>query len=240
MGEAVDTILIRPNASESQDADIYFAYDNSTTNLGNWGNMNGGQRPCSSAGAYDKNTIYRTLIRFDVASYVSPSSEIVSADLILTPQGWYTKTGEPDVTLYAYQLLKTWKEGTGSAGCTEAPSENNSESVDGVTGRDRYWTEDASAEWNEIGVALDDKDAVSTKASSVTLSYGSLNAVDFSITELVSSWVKDATTNKGLLIRNKDEFSGPSGDTYQSYPRFYSGEAEKASNRPLLRIIIKK
>lgn len=235
----LDTILIRPDASESQDADIYFSYDGGAPWVGPYGNKNSGYRRCASAGAYDGRTIYRTLIRFGLDSIPS-SVEVVSADLVLTPQGWYEKNADSSVILYVYKLLKSWKEGVGNAGCTDAPVDVNSKEIDGVTAVDRYWTSDSSARWNSIGIALDDKDASSSFASKATIAYGGMDPVDFSITALVSSWVKDSTTNNGVLIRNGAEFAGPSSGNYQSYPRFHSGEATDASVRPLLRIVIKK
>lgn len=238
----LDTLFIRPNADESQDVDIYFGYADSATTLGNWGNMNGGLRPCASAGAYDNNTIYRMLIRFDLSS-VPSSAEVLSARLTLVPDGWYVKEDKGTVTLLAHQMLKSWKEGKGKAGCTDHPSVENADSIDGATGQDRYWTSNSSARWNEYGVALDNKDAKSVVAGRVRIPYKDSDNVNMDITDMVAGWVENSSSNEGMLIRDSAEFVGAgigNNSNYTSFPYFYSGEAADSTVRPMLRVIIRK
>ncbi|HSQ42518.1 MAG TPA: DNRLRE domain-containing protein, partial [Fibrobacteraceae bacterium] len=198
---ASDTLAVQPDSLASQDVDLFFAKINGTPSLGDYGTTNGGQRPCASAGAYDKNTVYRSLIRFDLSS-IPENAEVLSATLIFHVQGWYTKDLTDTVTLVGHKILKSWKEGTGAAACTEGPTTENSALVNGATAQERYWTSDSSARWNQIGVALDGQDADSAYSTSLKIPYGDTGAVAFDITSLAAAWVADSVSNYGLLLRN--------------------------------------
>ena len=229
-----DTVWVSPNDSLLLDADIYFGVsDLGTTVTSALAGMNDGRKSCMASGSYDKNSTFRTLIRFALSDTLQASS-IVSAQLVLTPREWIQKSTQGPFSLAVHKVLKSWKEGTGTAECGKSPTVKNSAFIDGVTGLERFWSNDGSSKWNQAGLALDDKDASQNAYAISTLAYEQMTPISFDVHELVNQWLATPSSNYGVLIRNLDELSL----TYPSYPHFYSGEDATPTVRPILRIVL--
>jgi len=235
--DVYDTITIQPDAENSQDADVHFAYNYSTGTpyIGAYGELNVGQKPCINCGSYDPNSHFRLLIQFPLPDSLRNYS-VVSSRILLFPHDWMALTIQSAFSVATHKILKSWKEGSGWADCGGSPKTANSATVNGVTAVDRFWTDDGSAKWNQIGVGLDDIDAAQSAAAISVIAYGSTQPLDIDVTNLTEQWIASPEENNGVLIRNLAEFSG----SFVSYPHFYSGEASDASLRPTLKIIVNK
>ena len=230
----VDTIFIQPSSSQAQDADIIFSLDSLNNPVASaLSNMTQGLKDCAASGAYDHNTVFRSLLQFALPDSLN-NWTIVSAQLILTPINWMAKSNKSAYTLAVHKLLKSWKQGSGTAVCGGTPTIANSASVDGVTALARDWSMDGSSNWNQVGVGLDDQDASQSIYALGSMNYGQTTPLILDVQSLVASWVSNPSSNFGMLLRNTSEFTG----NYVSYPFFNSGEATDPSTRPALKIVV--
>jgi hypothetical protein len=229
----VDSLIIQPGPEDAQDCQVV---NNSSGTGGTWGNYNNGKVSCMSAGAYDLNTICRSLLKFSTPTSISADS-IVSAEIILNVDHWKGGDTNPACPVNVYQMLRSWKSGNGSGGCDD--KELNSALINGATGVERFWpNQDDQANWNVPNVGLDDVDAKSLSEITVSKMYSSTESWIFDITALCKSWVQGTAPNHGVLLRNPLEL-GINGKLI-GYPIFCTGDyTVSPQKRPILKITYK-
>jgi hypothetical protein len=235
-----DTTTIQPDQSTSQDAVILTARQTST-NRYNYFNLNYGTRECISIGQYDTFTVCRGLIKFNIPS-INPDS-IINATLTLSTQSWLS-TGLPanEFTLNLHKILLSWLPGKfGTIQSCMVTGEVNSAIVNGVTGNERFWgNQDGTEDWNETGIGQNNKDAEATPCASSTKSSQDLNPWQFDITSVCKQWLRDPSTNNGLLMKGSNDLTADPKEKKPYMPVVWSGECSESSFRPKLVIIYKK
>jgi hypothetical protein len=164
------------------------------SDVNGYSNKNRGKEGGMGPGSYDVNSTSRSLVHFKIPeSYTD--AKISKAVIRLTNQGWTKKNVTAPYRVDLHRMLKSWKEGTGSDVVA------NSATVDGATGLERFWgNQDGSEDWSQVLVGLNDIDAASLKASSLTKSPGDMAFWDFDVTELAKSWASDSTQNFGVIM----------------------------------------
>jgi hypothetical protein len=190
--------------------------------------LNLGALVCLTASAYDNNTLMRSLYQFSIDT-LPEGAVIDSAIFILSIDSWKQKRVSTDETFVIHKILSSWNEGTGtSSGCSELGTDRNSASINGVTAVERFY----GTEWNEVGLGLNDSDASAKIYSSVVIPNYSKDQVVFTVTELVNEWVKNPSSNNGMLLRNLSEISG----RFPNIPLFVSGNSANEDGQPVLKL----
>ena len=229
---ATNTLVIQPGPGEAEDCQVSF--DRELLTGGAWPNYNNGSTPCFAVGAYDWNTVCRALIKFNMPT-IDPDS-IISAKMVLFLDHYQKQNLDTLYKIEIYQMLRSWKAGTGSGGCTDKVP--NSAVIDGATGLDRFWgNQDGREDWNVPNVGLDDVDAMSNPETSISQRYTD-SQWEFDITNLCKNWISGAAENYGILICSPYEHG--INDKTVSYPIFSSGNnTVDISKRPKLLITYK-
>jgi hypothetical protein len=224
----LQTVELQPGPEEAMDTQISFGEGNT---IGSHGDYNFGKFTAFGIGCYDHSTITRVLMRFDLPSSIKVE-RIVSAQLDLTPSAWVQKAPGGPLTVYVYKMLKSWKQGTAVDHYTQ-----NSATVDGATGRERYF----GADWSTIGAGQEGVDVSGSYASSVAKTYDAsspdLSPWAFDVTTYVKDWANDPASNYGFLLKSNEYL--PAGADSYSYPQFHSGESTDANSRPKLSVTYK-
>jgi hypothetical protein len=205
-----DTTLIA-----TEDAYIVGSAPGITSYIAN-ANENYGKNQTMPIGVYDRNTVVRTLIQFQIPAGAT-SGKISKAVLRLKSQDWVTKNVAPDsVTIRAHKVLRAWKEGNGVGGTPTTAS------IDGVTARERFWgTQDGSEDWNQKLVGLDDVDASSAPAGFTTRARGYLGYWEIDLTDLAKFWADSSSQNFGVILEGD---IAPTDQLVEDYPYFYARE----------------
>lgn len=228
---ASDSITIQPGPEDAQDCQIV---NNSGGTGGTWGNYNNGKVSCMGAGAYDLNTICRSLLKFSTPAGISADS-IVRAEIVLNVDHWKGGDTNPACPVNVYHMLRSWKSGNGSGGCDD--KELNSSLIDGATGVERFWgNQDGLGNWNAPNVGIDNVDAKNLSEITVSKIYSSTDSWTFDITSLCKKWVQGTAPNHGVLLRNPLEL-GINGKNI-GYPIFCTGDyTVSPQKRPFLKIV---
>ena len=224
-------VIIQPGPEYAQDCMVV---NNISGSGGSWGHHNNGKTPCMAAGAYDLNTICRSLLKFPIPSNIN-AQNIINAEIVLNSDHWENGDTISPCPVSIYQMLQSWKSGNGAGGCND--KELNSAIIDGATGIERFWDNQINlGKWNAPNVGMDDVDAKKLPEVTVTGNFPSTTPWFFNITELCKTWVKGTAPNYGVLIRNPLDH-GINGKCL-AYPIFCTGENTLSpEKRPLLRIV---
>ncbi len=205
-----DTTLIA-----SQDAYIVGSAPGITSYIAN-ANENYGKNQTMPVGVYDRNTVVRTLIQFQIPTGVT-SGKISKAVLRLQSEAWVSKNVQPDsVKIRTHKVLRAWKEGNGKGGTPTTAA------IDGVTALERFWgVQDGSEDWNQKLVGLDDVDASSAPAGSATRARGYLGYWGIDLTDLAKFWADSPSQNFGVIMEGD---IAPTDQLVEDYPYFYARE----------------
>ena len=186
-------------------------------------NDNQGKAAYFCIGAYDVSTVHRGLVQFNIPAGTTANS-ITKATLVLHVRNWLSKnvhTG--NFRIDAHRLLKNWNEGTGVA-----LDVKNSATVNGATGRERFWgSQNGAEDWSQLFIGLDGTDAVATPAGSVTRTVGYTGAWEIDITALAKFWANNPTQNFGLVLTTDMPVSNP---LVVDLPHFHSRDAAVADS----------
>ena len=177
------TMFLQPGPSDGKDTYIY--YYTGFANCANYGAA--GETYIGSS----TDSIYRDLFQFDLHQ-VPTNASIISAQLSL--YHWnrtYSSGTSAPMSLHAYPLTASWKEGTGTdspATCTQ----------NGAT----WYETTGGSNWVTQGGDFD----ASTTSSQVTMTANeAAQWSTFDISNIASKWVSGQAPNLGLLVKSDNE-----------------------------------
>lgn len=157
-------------------------------------------------------TTYHSLIEFsELEQYINSNASVDSAKLSLY---CYSLNGSGPVTINAYRVTNSWREGTGGTTWT---GDANSSSIDGVTWNERWY----GTNWNSAGGDYDPT-AVGTTTLSAQGTW-----IELDITDVVQDWLDGTHDNYGLLLMTT---------AVDLWPRFYSSDWSASAYHPKLSV----
>lgn len=192
-----------------------------------YGTRNRGKETVIGAATYDMSAASRVLVRFPNFNALVPSVRILSAKIVLTPNGWVPKnTRQSAYVIHVHRMLKSWKEGSAQGILP------NSAAIDGATATERFWgQQNGQEDWSEVLVGLNDIDAASIPEATVSKASGTGTPWEFDVTALAKVWASDTTANRGVIFASP--FPATNAEVWD-YPQFHSRESSGAGPRLVL------
>gem|GEM_PF-4289765 len=172
--------------------------------------------------AWDALTLGRTLWKTILPDSLRTKT-VLSARLVYQPASWGIRpvsAGTRDYLVEGHRMMRAWKSGKVGYGTA------NSATVDAATPLEAYW----GSSWNKYMVGLDGIDAEARAIVNGILASQSLSPLELDVTTAVKGWLKEPSSNYGLIFMNSQEKSAD----YPDYPVFWSNTAPNTNLRPAL------
>ena len=198
-------VKIYQNFSDEVD-DTYFYNDSLNYNKGIEDDLYIG-------GNYGSSITYRTLLKYNITSYL-PVNVLVDEAILSLWSAYVSHFPTEDLELSLYPINRSWEEGV----AVNAP---NSNSINGTTWDERFY----GLNWDVPGGDFMDTSLINQSNITIT---NALEEVNFTILEYLNNLLNGTYLDQGILIKLSDEWNRGSIS-------FYSAEYN-ASLRPIITV----